>query len=306
MARWLDKMIYIWSPSCLVNVKSPLRKEFRQHSRITWRYSNPSMARLNKNFDSDENSLDSPVISHAIPRSPLKSTRTTSQERQQSQAIPQGQKSHKASTEEGLQVPPLEPIKSITSGRSDKNTMRSQRPLTPLYVNLLVLPTQTDAVRSEHGLGFLPGLRNDKPRILRSGRNMKSPTNLINSASEFQMGSSVWEGRQATKDLCDYVLMDPTRETDDDTRGDFLQQTQKEAHKPRGQKLPKMQLLCTDSKITQESGLTFPSINDDTTPSRRPGLEISVADCASLKENINPESGDPKPIFAEDDLSLGQ
>lgn len=265
------------------------------------------MARLNKNFDSDENSLNSPVISHAIPRSPLKSTRTTSQEKQQSQAIPHGQKSHKASTEEGLQVLPLEPIKPFTSGRSGKKTLRKQRPLTPLYVNLLVLPSQTDAVRSEHGLGFLPGLRNDKPRILTSRMNMKSPTNLINSASEFQIGSSVWEGRQATKDLCDYALMDPTSETDDDTRGDFSQQTQKEAHKPRGQKLPKMQLLGTDSEITQQSGWNFPSINDDTTPSRKPGHEISVADCASLKENINPESGDPKPIFAEeDDIFLGQ
>lgn len=265
------------------------------------------MARLNKDFDSDESSLEPPVISHAIPRSPLKSIRTTSQEKQQSQATPYGQKSHKASTEEGLQDTPLEPIKSFTSGRSGKKTLRRQRPLTPLYVNLLALPTQTDAVRSEHGLGFLPGLRNDKPRILSCRRNMKSPTNLINSASEFQIGSSVWEGRQATKDLCDYVLMDPISETDDDTRGDFLQQTQKPAHKPRGQKLPKMQLLGTDSKITQKSGLNFPSINDDTTPSRKPGLEISVADCVSLKENINPESGDPKSIFAEeDDLFLGQ
>lgn len=229
------------------------------------------MARLNKNFDSDESSLDPPVISHAIPRSPLKS-RTTSQEKQQSQALPHGQKSHKASTEEGLQVTPLEPIKSFTSGRSGKKTLRRQRPLTPLYVNLLVLPTQTDAVRSEHGLGFLPGLRNDKPRILSPRRNMKSPTNLINSASEFQIDSSVWEGRQATKDLGDYVLMDPTSETDDDTREDLVQQTQKEAHKPRGQ-----------------------------------GLGVSVAGCASLKENINPESGDPKYIFAEeDDLFLGQ
>lgn len=264
------------------------------------------MARLNKHFDSDENSLDPAVISHAIPRSPLKSTTTTSQEKQQSPAIPHGQKSHKASTEEGLQVQSIEPIKSFTSGRSGKKTLRRHRPLTPLYVNLLVLPTQTAAVRSEHGLGFLAGLRNDKPRTLTSKRNMKTPTNLINSASEFQIGSSVWEGRQATKDLCDYVLIDPTSEADDGTRGDFLQ-TRKEAHKPRGQKPPKVQLLGTDSKITQKSGLNFLSINDDTTPSKYPDIENSTADCASVRGSISPESGDSHPIFAEEDqLILGQ
>lgn len=292
-------------PSCLVNVKSPLRKhgkEFRQHShsRITWIYPDPSMARLNKNFDSDENSLDPAFISHAIPRSPLKSAPKTSQEKQQSPAIPHGRKSHKASTEEGLQIPSLEPIKPFTGGRSGKKTLRRQRPLTPLYVNSLALPTQTAAVRSEHGLGFLPGLRNDKPRTLISKRNMKTPANLINSASEFQIGSSVWEGRQATKDLSDYILIDLTSETDDGTRGDFLQ-TQKESHKPRGQKLPKMQLLRADSKITQKSGLNFLSINDDTTPSKNPDLEISVADCASLRASISPESGDSQPILVEGD-----
>lgn len=264
------------------------------------------MARLNKNFDSDENSQDPAVISHAIPRSPLKSRSAASQEKHQSPAVPHGQKSHKASTEEGLQIQSLEPIKYFASGRSGKKTLRRQRPLTPLYVNLLVLPTQTAALRSEHELGFLPGLRHDKPRTLTSKRNMKTPANLMNPASEFQIGSSVWEGRQATKDLCDYVLIDLTSETDDGTRGDFLQ-TQKETHKPRGLKLPKMQLLGTDSKITQQSGLNFLSINDDTNPSKNRDLENSVADCASLRASISSESGDSQPISTEEDhLIVGQ
>lgn len=265
------------------------------------------MARLNKSFDSDENSLEPPVISHATPRPPLKNTRTTSQEKLQSQAIPQGQKSYKASTEEGLQFQPLQPTKPFTSCRSGKKTLRRKYPLTPLHVNLLVLPTQTDAVRS-NGLGLLHGLRNDKPRTLMSRRNGKTPANLSNSASELpQIGSPVLEGRQVTEELCDYILIDPTSVTDDDTRGDFLQQTQREACEPRGQKLPGSQLFGTDSKITQESVPSFPSIADDTTPSKEPNLEIPVAGCASLKANISPESGVPKLVSTEVyGLFLGQ
>lgn len=266
------------------------------------------MARLNKNFDSDENSLDPPVISHGIPASPRESTSTptTSQEKHQSQTIPHGQKGNKASPEEGLQIPSLEPIKSFTSNRSDKKTLRRQRPLTPLYVNLLTLPTLTAAVRPEHGLGFLPGLRNDKPRTLISKSKMKTPAKPINSATEFQIGSSVWEGRQYTKDLSDYVHIDLTSETDDGTRGYFLY-TPKEAHKPPGQKLPKVQLLGTESKFTQKSGLNFLSIDVDTAPSKNTEIDISVAECSLLKAGISPEFGDPQPVIAEKDhLIVGQ
>lgn len=264
------------------------------------------MARLNKNFDNDESPQNPPIISHAIPRSPLKNTRTTPQEKQQRQAIAHGQTSYKASTEEGLEILPLEPTKSFTSGRSSKKTLRRQRPLTPLYVNLLALPTQTDAVRSEHGLGFLDGLRNDKPRILISRRNVKNPANRINSASELPLGFSVLEEMQATKDLWDYVLIDSASEAHDDTRRDFLQQTQREAYKPRGQKLPKMQLLGSDSKSTQKSLLNSLSIADDTTPSKKPSFETLVADCDSSKTNISPESGNQPVSAEEDDVFLGQ
>lgn len=266
------------------------------------------MARLNKNFDSDENSLDPPVISYAIPASPLESTSTptTSQEKQQSQTIPHGQKSNKASPEEGLQIPSLELIKPFTSNRSDKKTLRRQRPLTPHYVNLLTLPTQTAAIRPEHGLGFLPGSRNEKPGTLISKSNMKTPAKPINNASELQIGSSVWEGRQATKDLCDYVHIDPTSETDDGTPG-FFQHTLKEAGKSRGQNLPKMQLLGTNSIITQKSGSNFLNIDGDTAPSKKTEIGISVADCSLLKAGISPEFGDPQPVIAEkDDLIVGQ
>lgn len=254
------------------------------------------MARLNKNFDSDENSLDPPAISQATPKSPLKNTQTTLREKQQRQAITHCHKIHKSSTEEGLQIPSLERAKSFTSGRSGRKTLRRQRPLSPLYVNLLVLPTQADAVRSEPGVGFL------------HGRNVKSPANRIYSASKLpQIGSSVLEGRQATKDHWDYVLIDSTNEIDDDTRGDSLQQTQREAYKPRGQKLPKMQLLSTDSEITRKSVLKFSSITDNTTPSEKRDVKIPVADCASSKANISPESGDPKTVSAEEnDVFLGQ
>lgn len=225
------------------------------------------MARLNNNFDRDENSLDPPVTSHTIPASSLDSTSTptTSQEKQQSQTIPHGQKSNKGSSKEGLQIPSLEPIKSFTSNRSNKETLSRQRPLTPLYVNLLTLPSQTASIRPERGLGFLPGSRNEKPRTLISKSNMKTPAKSINNASEFQIGSSVWEGRQATKDLCDYVHVDPTSEAVDGTPGCFLH-TQKEAGKSRGPKLSKMQPLGTNSKITQRSGSNFLSIDGDTAP----------------------------------------
>lgn len=267
------------------------------------------MARLNKTFDSDENSLDPPANSHAIPRSPLKNTRVTCLEKEQRRAITHGQESHNSLTEEGLQIPPLEPAKSITSDRSGRKTLRRQRPLTPLYVNLQDLPIQTDAARSEHGLGFLHGLKSNKPRFLISGSNMKTLVNQNNSASKLpQIGSSVLESRRATRDLWDCVLIDFTSETDDDIRGDFLQQTRREAYKPRGQKNPKMQqLLGTDSKITQKSILNFPSITDNNTPSNKRNLDISIADCASSKANTSPEYGDPKTVFAEeDDVFLGK
>lgn len=262
------------------------------------------MARLNKNLDNDENSLDPSVISHTIPRSPLMNTRTTLENK----PIPHGQKSHKASTEEGLQILPREPAKSFTSDRLGRKKLRRQRPLTPLYVNLIDLSTQTDAVQSEHGLEFLRGLRNDKPRFLISRRNAKPAANRITSASKLsQIGSSGLESRQATRDLWDFVLIDSTSETDDDIRGDFLQQTRREAHKSGGQKNSKMQLLGTDSKITQESVLDFPSMTDNTTPSNKWNLDISIADCASSKAVTSPESRDPKTVSAkEDDVFLGQ
>lgn len=241
------------------------------------------MARLNENFDSDENHLGPSVTTHAIPRSPSKNARTTPEENQQSQAITNGQKN---------QIPPLEPAKPIPISRSGKKSLR-RHPLTPLYVNLLALPTPTDAIQSGHGLGYLYGPRNVKPR---------APANRINSASEFSHKvSTVLEGRQATKDLSDYVVIDSTSETDDDNRGDSFQQTQREVYKSRLQKLSNLQLHGSESNVSGISARNFPSIIADTNPSSKPVLEIVVADDSSSKANISLESRVPEPGSVEED-----
>lgn len=244
------------------------------------------MARLNENFDSDENYLGPSVITHAIPRSPSKNARTTPEENQQSQAITNSQKS---------QIPPLEPAKPITISRSGKKSLR-RHPLTPLYVNLLALPTPTDAIQSGHGLSYLYGPRNVKPRDLKSRMDFKIPANRINSASELpHIVSTVLEGRQATKDLSDYVVIDSTSETDDDNRGDSFQQAQREVYKSRVQKLPNLQLHDSESNVSGISARNFPSITADTNPSSKPVLEIVVADYSSSKANISLESRVPEP-----------
>lgn len=250
------------------------------------------MARLNENFDSDENYHGSSVIPHAIPRSPSQNARTTREENQQSQAITNGQKS---------QIPTLEPAKSITRSRSGKKSLR-RHPLTPLYANLLALTTPTDAIQSEHGLGYLYGPRNVKPIGLKPSLDFKTPENRINSASELpHKVSTVLEGRQATKDLSDYVVIDSASETDDDNRGDFFQQTQREAYKFRVQKLPNLQLHGTDSSLSVISAQNFSTITANTNPSSKPVLGILVADYSSSKANVSLESRFPEPGSVEED-----
>lgn len=246
------------------------------------------MARLNENFDSDENYLGPPVTPHAIPRSPLQNPRTTLQENQESQAITSGQKSHKASTEEELQIAPLEPAKEITKVPSGTNSLRRQRLLKPLSVNLLAFPTQTDAVQS------------DKLRSLTLRNEVKTPSNRVNSDCELPPKSStVLEGRQASKDPSDYVVIDSTSETDDDTRGDFFPQTQRDAHKTRGQKHPKLRRYGTGSKLSGKSAWNIPSITVNTTLSNKPVLGLLAADCSS-KANISPESRVSEAVSADD------
>ena len=250
------------------------------------------MARLNENFDSDENYHESSVIPHGTPRSPSQNARTTREENQQSQFITNGQTS---------QIPTMEPAKPIARSRSGKKSLK-RHPLTPLYVNLLALPTPTDAIQSDHRLGYLYRPSNVKPRGLKPRLDFKTPANRINSASILpHKVSTGLEGRQATKDLSDYVVIDSTSETDDDNRGDPLQQTQRGAYKFRVQKLPNLQLHGTDSNLSGISARDFPSITADTDSSSRPVLEILVADNSPSKANISLESRFPEPGSVEED-----
>lgn len=255
------------------------------------------MARLNENFDSDESHVGPLATPHAMSRSHSKYIRGTLAGNQQSQATTKGQKSHKASTEEELRMPPLESTDSITRGRSGKNSLRRQRLLTPLYVNLLALPTQTDAAQSEHGLGYLSELRNVKQRSLTPRMNVKTPAHPVSSASELlRNGSTILEVRQVPKDLLEYVLIDSTSGTDDDAQGDSFQRKHREAFKPRVQTLPKLQLHGIDSNVSGKSARNFPSTTAKTTPSSKPILEILVADYSSSKANISPESRLPEDV----------
>lgn len=249
------------------------------------------MARLNENFDNDANYPGLPVIPHTTPRSPLKNTRTTLEE---NQAIANGQESHNTSTEEELQIPLLEPASPITRGCSDKQT--------PLYVNLLALPTRTDAIQSEYRLSYLYGPTHVKPRGFTPRMYVTPPANRINSASELlHKGSTILEGRQATQSLSNYVVIDSTSETDHDTRGDPFQQSQREAYKPRDQTLPEMQLHGTDSSLSGKSGRNFPSTTANTVRSSKPVRDILVAGCSSSKANIGPESRVPETGSAKED-----
>lgn len=250
------------------------------------------MARLNENFDSDENYHEPSVIPHATPRSPSQNARTTRAENQQSQVITNDQRS---------QIPPLEPAKSITRSPSGNKSVK-RHPLTPRYVNLLALPTPTDTIQSDHGVGYLYRPSNVKPRGLKPRLDFKTPANQINSASELPL-STVLEGRQATKDLLDYVVIDSTSETDDDNPGDSFQKTQRGAYKFRTQKLPNLQLHGPDSNLSKLLAGNFPPITADTNSSSKPVLENLVADYSSSKANTTLEFRFIEPgSEAEDDV----
>lgn len=243
------------------------------------------MARLNANFDGDENYLGPLVSQHAIPRSHSKNRKRTLEGHRQSQVTTNGQKARHASTKEGLQIPPLEP---------SKLTLRRQRPLRPLYMNLLPLPTQTDAVQSVHGESDLYRLRraNLTPRM-----NVKPPVHPTYSFSELlHKDSTFFESRQATMDRLGYVVIDSTSETDDDAQDELFQRTHREAYQPRVQTLPKLQLHGTNSNSTGKSAENIPSVIANTAPYGKPVLETLVADYSSSKANTSPESRPPENI----------